>query len=89
VHGLGSHHGLHSLEILNAWIPKHLSMRSRWEIFSRDPAYLDKVVAFVWQRQTELEFPRRSIRLQRPGPPRGDRVGLWTDDYSDLLAVIR
>jgi hypothetical protein len=79
--------GLHAFFVANRDAPQRLAEASRWVIFARDPAYFDVLEAEAGR------FPKRSgrplTRAVRLAPELISRTPLWTDDFSNVLALLR
>jgi spermidine synthase len=60
---------------------------SRWVLLSRDAALLRDVQARARARATDVRAGR--LRVRRVGASERSSAPLWTDDYSDLLGVVR
>ena len=81
--------GLHTVNLFNAAAPRHLSTASSWVFFSRSEARIRALARAAQQR-----YRVRGQRLPRgpatfPTPEMIARAPLWTDDYSDLLRVLK
>ena len=81
--------GLHAVNLVNAEAPRHLSNASNWVFLSRSEARIRALARAAQQR-----YRARGVRLPRgpvtfPTPEMIARAPLWTDDYSDLLRVLR
>jgi hypothetical protein len=84
---LGSAVGLHAFRVVNRNAPRRLAEESRWVVLARDPAYFQVVEAEA------ARFPRpggnpltRALRLD---PDAVAKTPLWTDDFSNVLALLR
>ncbi len=80
---------VHAVRLFNAQAPRHLSNPSTWVFLSRSEPRLRELA-----RAAALRARSRGIRLDRPAvtwptPEMIASAPLWTDDYSDLLRVLR
>jgi predicted membrane-bound spermidine synthase len=84
---LGSELGLHASVVSNRDAPRLLSEPSRWVVFARDPAYFERLEAEA------ASLPKRAAqpltRVVRLDPALVARTPLWTDDFSNVLALLR
>ena len=81
--------GLHAVNLLNTEAPRHLSNASTWVFFSRSEPRIRALARAAQQR-----YRARGLRTARgpvsfPTPEMIARAPLWTDDYSDLLRVLK
>jgi spermidine synthase len=86
---LGAHMGMHAVAIANAPNNRYFSRGSFWVVLSRDPAYVESLVAFGRERREGAGLAKRGLRFSKPDPAVLARAPLWTDDYSDLFSVVR
>lgn len=84
---LGSAVGLHAFRVVNRNAPRRLSEESRWIVLARDPAYFEVLEAEA------ARFPKPGgnplTRVVPLDPERVARTPLWTDDFSNVLALLR
>jgi spermidine synthase len=84
---LGRAVDLHASVVANRDAPQLLSETSRWLVFARDPAY------FATLEAEAARLPARSgsplTRVLRTEPERIAQTALWTDDFSNLLPLLR
>jgi len=81
--------GLQSLVVKTALALQFRSQRSDWILLSRNPQRLNQLAKSVQQRTKALGLPPNHARVQRLSRATLENVPLWSDDYSDLLGVLR
>lgn len=81
--------GFESLYIESAHVPQLQSHRALWVVLARENGSLDAVTARLRERVRALGLPREHLALTRPLPGELAGIRVWTDDYSDLLGVLR
>ncbi len=86
---LGASVGLHSLQVQNRNIPGYSSGQSRWVLLSRDPSAIDRLEAKIRARMRYAGVREPQVTLLRPEPTDLDAAPLWTDDYSNILSVLK
>jgi hypothetical protein len=73
--------------VVNRNAPRRLSEESRWIVLARDPAYFEVLEAEA------ARFPKPGgnplTRVVPLDPERVARTPLWTDDFSNVLALLR
>jgi spermidine synthase len=81
--------GLHAVSLLNPEAPKHLSAASTWVFFSRSQERIRALARAAQQRHRArgLRTPQGPVTFPTPELIAG--APLWTDDYSDLLRVLK
>jgi hypothetical protein len=84
VYALGAAKGLHSLEVINDERWDELTLPSQWMLLAREPAALEGLAE-------ELQPLAEAGELQLiPGSDDAyARVRPWTDEYSNLLQIVR
>ena len=84
---LGDAVGLHAFRVVNRSAPRWLAEASSWVIAAADPAY-----AAVLEAEA-ARFPRPGgrplVRILPLDPATVARVPLWTDDFSNVLTLLR
>jgi hypothetical protein len=84
---LGSEVDLHAFLVVNREAPQLLAETSRWVVFARDPAYLGALEAEAGRFPKPSGWPlMRAFRLE---PKWIARATLWTDDFSNVLPLLR
>ena len=78
-----------SLQIKTRPAPQLQSGLTDWVIVSRDPDQLSNLRIRIMRRHRLLQLPSDSILMRRGSEMQLERFPLWTDDYSDLVSVIR
>lgn len=81
--------GAHSLQIQSAPIPEYQSDLADWVIITRDADDLTRLRIRIEKRISRLGLPPGSTLIRRGSDLELDEFPLWSDDYSDLLRVIR
>jgi len=80
---------LHPLVALTEAAPSFQSQSSDWVLLSRQPEKLRELAQTLRRRSQRQKLPRNHATLRRPGLDDLEDVPVWTDDYSDLLSVLR
>ncbi len=84
---LGSAVGLSAFRVVNRNAPRRLAEESRWVVLARDPAYFEVLEAEA------ARFPKPGgnplTGAHRLDPERGGRTPLWSDDFSNVLELLR
>jgi spermidine synthase len=81
--------GMRSIEIVNSTVHEQRSATSRWVVLTRDGAYIDALLAFIRAQQKTLDLPRDSVGMRRPDERAFRSFPVWTDDYSNLFALLK
>ena len=81
--------GAHSLQIQSAPIPELQSDLADWVIIARGADDLTRLRIRVEKLILALGLPRGSTLIRRGSDLELDEIPLWSDDYSDLVRVIR
>lgn len=86
---LAADFGAHSLQIKTRPAPQHQSGLTDWVIVTRDADQLTRLQLRIEKRHRLLGLPPENILLRRGSDADLTSFPLWTDDYSDLVSVIR
>ncbi len=86
---LAADFGAHSLQIKTRPAPQHQSGLTDWVIIARDADQLTRLQLRIEKRHRLLGLPPENILLRRGSDVNLESFPLWTDDYSDLVSVIR
>jgi hypothetical protein len=86
---LGASVGLHSLQVQNRNIPGYSSGQSRWVLLSRDASEIDRLEQKFRARMRYAGVKEPGVVLIRPEQANLDAAPLWTDDYSNILSVLK
>lgn len=81
--------GADSLQIKNRPEPKLQSGLTDWVIISRDSDQLTQLQTRIERRRRSLGLTPESVLMKRGSDAGIDAYPVWTDDYSDLLSVLR
>lgn len=81
--------GAHSLQIKTRPAPDLLSGLTDWVVVARDSDQLTRLQIRIEKRHRALDLPPDAILMRRGEEAGLERLPLWTDDYSDLLRVVR
>jgi len=81
--------GADSLQIKTRPAPQLQSGLTDWVIVSRDPDQLSRLRVRIENRHRLLRLPPEAILTRRGSETNLAGFPLWTDDYSDLMTVIR
>ncbi len=79
--------GMPVLSLQNPGAPRQRSQGSQWVFFSEDESRLDALARAAQKRHRARGL--RGNAVNRPTPELLARAPLWTDDYSDLLRVLK
>lgn len=85
----GKEVGLDAILVGTNVAPKLQSHIAHWVFLSRDRKRLDDLANFVRERVQELGLPFKHAQVKRMTQEAMDEAPMWTDDYSNLLSVIR
>jgi spermidine synthase len=84
---LGRELGLDAFVVVNQGAPRRLAETARWVVLARDPDYFDVLAAAA------ARFPKRAGRplthAFRLAPEVVEGAPLWTDDFSNVLTLMR
>jgi len=86
---LGASVGLHSLQVKNRNIPGYLSGQSSWVLLSRDAAAIEHLERKIRARVRYAGVKESDVTLARPEAADLEGAPLWTDDYSNILSVLK
>jgi spermidine synthase len=86
---LGASVGLQSLHIRNRTISGYSSGQSKWVLLSRDPSEIDRLERRFRARMKYAGVSEPDVKISRPKQAELDAAPLWTDDYSNLLSVLK
>ncbi|MFO0688243.1 MAG: fused MFS/spermidine synthase [Myxococcota bacterium] len=81
--------GAHSLQVKTRPAPTLQSGLTDWVLVTRDPDQLTRLQIRMESRHRALELPLQSLLVRRGKEANLEAFPLWTDDYSDLLSVMR
>jgi len=86
---LGESVGLHSLQVKNLNIPGYLSGQSSWVLLSRDAREIDHLERKIRARMRYAGVKESEVMLARPDAADLEGAPLWTDDFSNILSVLK
>ncbi|HEB90229.1 MAG TPA: ferrichrome ABC transporter permease [Deltaproteobacteria bacterium] len=86
---MGLEIGLSPLVIRTADAPRFQSRDSHWIVLAPDSERVDRLARFLRRRIRAMKLPPDHMRLEPLGNADVEDVPIWTDDYSDLLSVLR
>jgi spermidine synthase len=81
--------GLSSLFVESAHAPAFHSHRAQWVLLVRDADALLRMEAALRRRVRAMGLPPSHLAITRPLPSEVASLPAWTDDYSDLLGLLR
>jgi spermidine synthase len=81
--------GLVAAELRTASAPRLTTVPARWVLLARERAHLERQLNSVASATRSLRLPRNHVSLGVPQTIPSKRIPLWTDDYSDLLSILR
>jgi len=86
---VGASVGLSSLQVRNRSIPGYSSGQSKWVLLSRDSKVIDRLEAKIRARMRYAGVRAPQVVLFRPEQADLEAAPLWTDDYSNILSVLK
>jgi hypothetical protein len=86
---LGASVGLHSLQVQNRNITGYSSGQSKWVLLSRDASEIDGLAQKIRARMRYAGVSEPEVILFRPEQADLEGGPLWTDDYSNILSVLK
>jgi hypothetical protein len=86
---LGASVGLQSLHVRNRTISGYSSGQSKWVLLSRDPSEIDRLEQRFRARMNYAGVSEPDVMISRPKQADLDAAPLWTDDYSNILSVLK
>jgi len=86
---LGASVGLQSLHVRNRTISGYSSGQSKWVLLSRDPSEIDRLEQRFRARMNYAGVSEPDVKISRPKQADLDAAPLWTDDYSNILSVLK
>jgi spermidine synthase len=86
---LAADFGADSLQIKTRPAPQLQSGLTDWVIIARDSDQLTRLQLRIEKRHRLLRLPPENILMRRGSDTNLESFPLWTDDYSDLVSVIR
>jgi hypothetical protein len=81
--------GMRAVRITNMPFPRHRQASAKWMILSRDAAYIESFPPIAEQIRTTLRVKPKALTVTYPDELDLTDAPLWTDDYSDLLSVLK
>jgi spermidine synthase len=81
--------GLAAAEVRTESAPKLSSVRSRWVLVAHSPQRLAQALRAVDASRLALGLAPSHLDVTLPEPRLVARVPVWTDDYSDLMGILR
>ena len=86
---LGASVGLHSLKVQNRTITGYSTARSQWVLLARDASEIDRLERKIRARMRYAGVSESEVVLSRPEQADLEAAPLWTDDYSNILSVLK
>jgi len=86
---LGAAVGLQSLHVRNRSISGYSSGQSKWVLLSRDPREIDRLEQRFRARMRYAGVSEPDVVISRPKAAAVEAAPLWTDDYSNILSVLK
>jgi spermidine synthase len=86
---LGASVGLQSLHVRNRTISGYSSGQSKWVLLSRNPKAIDRLERRFRARMQYAGVSEPEVMISRPKQADLDAAPLWTDDYSNILSVLK
>ena len=81
--------GLHAVKVVNVDLPRHQHSMAHWMILSRNSQIVESFRAAAGQIRSDLKLRPIALRVSDAEALDLSSAPLWTDDYSDLLSVLR
>ena len=85
----GASVGLHSLQVQNRNISGYSSGQSKRVLLARDALEIDRLEQKIRARMRYAGVSEPEVPLFRPEQADLEAAPLWTDDYSDILSVLK
>jgi spermidine synthase len=86
---MGASVGLQSLHVRNRTISGYSSGQSKWVLLSRNPKEIDRLERRFRARMQYAGVSEPEVMISRPKQADLDAAPLWTDDYSNILSVLK
>jgi SAM-dependent methyltransferase len=86
---LGESVGLYSLQAKNLNIPGYLSGQSSWVLLSADEGKISQIERAIHARLRYAGVSESEVTLTRPDAADLASAPLWTDDFSNILSVLK
>jgi hypothetical protein len=86
---LGASVGLHSLQVQNRNIAGYSSGQSKWVLLSREASEIDGLEQKIRSRMRYAGVSEPEVILFRPEQADLEAAPIWTDDYSNILSVLK
>jgi len=81
--------GFESLVIQTKAVPRYQSQIAEWILLSRNPQRIKQLTNLMGKRTKALGLRPDHVRMRRWSPATLKDVPVWSDDYSDLLGVLK
>jgi spermidine synthase len=81
--------GLAAAELRTGSAPRFTTVPSRWVVIAHESERLESLLSSVVSASRSLRLPSDHVSLALPARFTSDGVPVWTDDYSDLLSILR
>ncbi|MFT5051950.1 MAG: hypothetical protein ACI8QZ_003381 [Chlamydiales bacterium] len=89
VYAVGRSAGLRAVRIQNSPGPQGLSLVAIWILLAENPGTMERLVRRVTEQREMLGISESETRFGHPPRDALEAAPVWTDDYSDLLSVLR
>jgi hypothetical protein len=86
---LGMSVGLHSLQVQNRNISGYSSGQSKWVLMARDANEINRLEQKIRARMRYAGVNETEVSLFRPAQDNLEAGPIWTDDYSNILSVLK
>ena len=86
-HGLDS--GMVSVRAKSVHAPLYQSGNAKWVLMSRDANRIAKFTEFVPRHYRAMGIDPAAIQMARPSREHLQHIRAWTDDFSDLLSLLK
>jgi hypothetical protein len=86
---LAAEFDMHAVKIGSLPAPRRLQSAADWMILSQDAAYIEAFPPVAEQVRAILRMKPKGLTLTGPENLNLTNAPLWTDDYSDLISVLK
>ena len=86
---LGTTVGMQGAEVINRSLPRLSSLRSRWIFLCDAGSCLPDLAQRIIRRRGPMGLDTKDVVMHQPKPEPGQLAPIWTDQFSDLLAVLK
>ena len=81
--------GMESLQVYTIDAPQYQSKTSKWVLLSRDTQRIAELASSLGRKHRSMGLDPGGIQLVRSNPGFLTHLRVWTDDFSDVLSVLK